>query len=235
MKITTSILICLTVFLFQVLIASAETRYVSDQLYLSLRTGKSQQHKVIKTLKTDTPLEILDDSDDKYLKVKTQGGETGYVLKQYVTKEKPKSMIISRLKKEKEAAGQKVATLTARIDELENKLASQKREYREELAALRENEATLKNQLNNSRKELKNLEETHQDLKEQSGNLEEIVSERNDLRQRNELLSDEVRKLESRNAGLRNRAIIKWFLAGGGVFLLGWLIGKTPRRRKIRW
>ncbi|MFP3983595.1 MAG: TIGR04211 family SH3 domain-containing protein [Desulfurivibrionaceae bacterium] len=235
MKTTTSILFCLTVFLFQVLIASAETRYVSDQLYLSLRTGKSQQHKVIKTLKTDTPLEILEDSDDKYLKVRTQGGETGYVLKHYVTKEKPKSMLISRLKKENEAAGQELATLRTRIDELENELTSQKREYQDKLAELRENEATLKNQLSNSRDELKNLKETYQELKEQSGNLEEIVSERNKLRQRNELLSGKVRKLESRNAELMNLAMIKWFLAGAGVFLLGWLIGKMPRRKKIRW
>ncbi len=228
-------MICLAAFLLQDLTAYAETRYVSDQLYITLRSGKSQQHQIIKTLKTDTPLEILGDSDGKYVKARTRDGKTGYVLKQYLTEKKPKYMIINRLKREKETAEQKIETLKTRIDKLENKLTSQKGEYREKLEKLGEKNNALGNQLAASRNELAELKKTYNDLRRQSGNLESIISERNKLRNRNDFLASEVQKLENSNAKLKNLAIIKWFLAGGGVFLIGWLIGRTPRRKKITW
>ena len=43
--------------------AEADTRYVGDQLVITLRQGKSTKHKIVKTLKTGTPVEILEEED----------------------------------------------------------------------------------------------------------------------------------------------------------------------------
>ncbi|MDP1465893.1 SH3 domain-containing protein, partial [Klebsiella pneumoniae] len=52
------------------LAAAAETRYVSDQLVVTLRQQPADQAEVITTLRTDTPLEILADQG-RYLLVQT--------------------------------------------------------------------------------------------------------------------------------------------------------------------
>ena len=52
------------------------TGYVSDQLLITLRQGKGNQYKIIRTLKTGTPMEILE-RGDTYFRVRTQRGEEG--------------------------------------------------------------------------------------------------------------------------------------------------------------
>ena len=76
----------------------AETQYVSDKLIITMRSGEGIDYKIIKVLHTGTPVEIIE-GGDKYLKVRAEGAE-GWVLKQYITKEIPKTTVISGLKGE---------------------------------------------------------------------------------------------------------------------------------------
>jgi len=77
--------------------AAAETRYVVDELVITLRLGKSTDHKILKNLKTGTPFEVLEDDDKTYIKVRTPDGLEGYVLRQYVSPEIPKKQVIEKL------------------------------------------------------------------------------------------------------------------------------------------
>ena len=79
--------------------AAADTRYVSDELIITLRQGKSIQFKIIKTLKTGTPLEVLEE-DESYLKVRTTDGIEGYVLRQYITSDPPKTTRLEELERQ---------------------------------------------------------------------------------------------------------------------------------------
>ena len=98
MRFSIKLILFLFTFLFIHTIAAAETMYVSDQLLITLRRGKSTEHKILNTLKTGTPLEILDrEEKDNYVKVRLQSGEEGYVLSQYLTNDTPKLVLISRL------------------------------------------------------------------------------------------------------------------------------------------
>ena len=100
MRSSQKLIACLFIFLFIPTIAAAETMYVSDQLLITLRRGESTEHKILKTLKTGAPLEILErEEGDEYVKVRLQSGEEGYVLSQYLTSDTPKLIVISRLKK----------------------------------------------------------------------------------------------------------------------------------------
>ena len=72
-------------FLFIPDMAAAETLYVSDQLIITLRRGKSSSHKILTTLKTGAPLEVLEKAEgDEYVKVRTSDGIEGYVLLEFI-------------------------------------------------------------------------------------------------------------------------------------------------------
>lgn len=81
------------------LAAQAKTVYVSDELVITMRTGKGPGFKIIDYLETGTPLEVLQE-EDNYTKVRTSAGKEGWVLSRYVTAETPKDRVIERLEKE---------------------------------------------------------------------------------------------------------------------------------------
>ena len=94
--------------------ASAETRYVSDLLVITVRSAKGNNYETLETLITATPVEILEE-DKTYVKVRTPKGNEGYILKQYITKELPKATQIKQLQGE--------------ITALQNKLDQQQQQY----------------------------------------------------------------------------------------------------------
>ena len=56
----------------------AETRYISDQLVVSLREQPQKGAQLITYLKTGMAVEILEE-DGEYIKVQTEAGEIGYI------------------------------------------------------------------------------------------------------------------------------------------------------------
>ena len=93
--------------------ALADTQYVSDMLILCLRAGPGNEYKVIRNLKTDAPLEVLEE-DELYLKVRTDQGEEGWVLRQYISSKTPKPIIIAALKRD-------IKQLEATVEKLEER------------------------------------------------------------------------------------------------------------------
>jgi SH3 domain protein len=91
--------------------AHAERRYVSDSLIVTLRGAPGKDSKAVRKLRTDTPVEVLEESG-RYLRVRTEEGEEGWVGKQYISSEVPKPIIIEGLRKE-------IDRLKAQIKEFE--------------------------------------------------------------------------------------------------------------------
>ncbi len=81
--------------------AAAKTQYVSDELVITLREGRGNEYRIIKMLRRDTPLEILGEAE-QYLRVRTKEGLEGWVLKQYITSETPKTAVITGLESERD-------------------------------------------------------------------------------------------------------------------------------------
>ena len=160
-----------SVFTFSVGIVDAKTQYVSDQLIITLRAGKGNEYKIIKMLTAGTPLEIIDEEKD-YLKVRTQDGQEGWVLTQFITSETPKAQIIAGLKQE--------------LDR----------------------------------------------LKTASKDAIELMNERDNLKTLNGRLSTETENLRKENSRLKRLQILWWFLAGAGVFFIGWITGRVSRKKK---
>jgi SH3 domain protein len=90
-------------------------------------------------------------------------------------------------------------------------------------------------------KQFNTLSETHTQLKDKMADLSEntddlfqVLQKNKDLEKENTQLSLQVEQLEKKSATLFKTAMIKWFLAGFGVILVGWILGQTVSGRTRR-
>lgn len=91
-------------------------------------------------------------------------------------------------------------------------------------------EQNLEQALNNERV----MAEKYETLLAQAENVVEIAAERDQLLQKNKILEADVTELREENDSLSDSRMVKWFLAGGGVFFFGWIIGKISRKKRSR-
>lgn len=213
--------------------APAETRYVSDQLVITLRAGKSSQHKIIKTLKTGTPLEVLDE-DDTYLKVRTEDGSVGYVLRQYVSTELPKAQLVAELERRNNSLQKKIDELQTANSNLETEFKTYQKDFQQKVSSTTAKASDLEKNLEQAQSNERLITDKYNSLLTQSENIVEITAERDQLTQQNKKLQAEVKDLTEKNETLNNNRMIKWFLAGGGVLFFGWIIGKSSRKKRSR-
>jgi SH3 domain protein len=195
----------------------ARTGYVSDRLILNFRQGPDNASNVIKTLKSDTPVIILEEKNEFY-KIELQSKETGWVDKNYIIFEMPKTLIIDQLKKENNSLKNKISKLNL----LETNLKTI-------------DDGSL------SGKDIK-----YNDLIKKAGNIKKIIQENKvyqkknldllkkleRIETKNEDLLKKLERIETKNEDLLKTGMIKWFMAGFGVLLLGWIVGISVSSRK---
>jgi len=192
-------------------ICHAQTAYVSDMLILTFRQGPGPGYPVISALKSDTPLTIIKESNG-YLKVELSSGEQGWVDKKYVVTDPPKSIIIDRLKKENATLKDKISTLTEQTDQIALE------QLKKENQTLTQNLETLKTQ--------------YAALKTASANITDTLKENERLKTRTASLSAALAQQKEESGFMFKTGMIKWFLAGVGVLLLGWVIGLSVSSRQ---
>ncbi len=212
-------------------VLSAETRYVSDQLVITLRQQANNDSEIITTLRTDTPLEVLSD-DGRYLLVRTENGEQGYVQSQYITKDTPKAILITRLERDKAQLQDKVSTLQKNRDALDAELNANKTEHRQNTQEGEQKISDLQKALDEAKKELEQVNKKYDTLLADSREVVNITNTRNQLEEDKTRLTEEIEALRQENKKLLTTGMIQWFLAGGGVFLVGWIIGKISRKKR---
>jgi SH3 domain protein len=149
---------------------------------------------VLKTLESNTRLTILEEQDG-YFKVRLSSGDTGWVDKQFVSFDTPKTEIIETMKNE-------YADLKKQFDEL----SADHEQLKDKMAALSEN----------------------------SDDLFQTLQKNRDLEKKNTQLSLRIEQLENQPETLFKTGMIKWFLAGFGVILFGWILGQTVSGRSRR-
>ncbi len=189
------------------------------------------EYKIIRTLKTGTPVEVIEESD-QYYKVETADGEEGWVLKRYITTETPKTTIISKLKGEIITMKKGIEKINRERDAIKKDLKSVNSTHKEVVRELEESLKKKNDQTYNLNKQLQEMTNKYNKLVEDSGNLVRIVGERNMLNEENARLSTDRNDLLKENERLSNRNNIFWFLTGGGVFFMGWIVGKISRKKR---
>lgn len=213
--------------------AAADTRYVGDQLVITLRQGKSTKHKIMKTLKTGTPMEILEE-DPTYFKVRISDGTEGYVLRQYISSELPKALRIKELEIKNSGLQNKIGELEKAKNNLEIQLDEIQKKYALEVSELKTKSTNLEQNIDLALNNQDEMTEKYNTLLAQSENVIQISDEREKLLKDNIKLTAGIKELRKKNKKLSDSKMIKWFLAGGGVFFFGWMIGKISRKRRSR-
>jgi len=216
----------------------SETRYVTDVLILTLREGPGNEHKVIRMLRSDTPVHVLEESEE-FLRVRTGDGQEGWVAKQYLTTNTPKPVIIAGLNKQVEALKARVTQLEEAGRSAYGKLEDEKKIQGLRIVELEKDVARWKDEALSTKEKLDALIQEHDTFLEKSKNVAGLIAERDSLKETNADLTSmnkkvkaEIDELLQDNQRLVRNDIIQWFLAGGGVFFLGLFIGKISRKKK---
>lgn len=212
-------------------LAWAETRYVSDQLVVSLRTQPQDNAETIVYLRTDTPVEVLD-VGEKYLQVKTANGEIGYVQKHYLTGDTPKAEIIRRLTRDNEGLQARIRELEKRYNESFAETDETRKKTLAELDEARLRVDALAKDLQQTKAELAEQTKAYETLKKNAENVVKITAERDQLRASHEQLTAAVETLKEENEEHLQKETTQWFLAGAGVLFFGWLLGKFSRAKR---
>ncbi|MEJ1411816.1 MAG: TIGR04211 family SH3 domain-containing protein, partial [Candidatus Sedimenticola sp. (ex Thyasira tokunagai)] len=203
--------------------AYAETRYVTDVNKITLRSGESTTHKVIRMLTSGQAVEVIASSRASgYSNIRTKEGQTGYVL--------------TRLLMSIPSARERLTAAEARLEELEKAPG----ELSSQLAQLQGEHKVLTTQFGELETVKQSLEQELQSIRRTAANAIRISSERNELRQQVADLTHQVEGLKQENRELTNNQAQHWFLIGAGVIVGGILIGLIlPRlrvqRRKDTW
>jgi len=212
----------------------AKTGYVSDILVLTFRQGPGNSHAKIKTLISNTPVQILGEKNG-YYKVELKSKEIGWVDKNFINFEPPKTFVIDQLNREKKTLELKITTLESTIDTLNNKTGLTKNEASQTITSLESSLESAANERDELKAQLANTLKKHNLFTQKSRDIQKIIKENKTLQDKNAGLSKNLDILKEKNKGLFKAGMIKWFLSGVGVLLLGWIIGHSMSSKKRKY
>ena len=193
----------------------AESMYVTDRLKLTLRSGPSTEHKILAVVESGQKVEILEPGEDWSL-VRNANGKEGYVLTGYLMPEPTHNVLLEKLQRKHKAQTQQAATLL----EENTRFRSENKKLK---SALDKNEKTLQ-KLRLDYDKLKAGSAEYLELKEKYKTVSRQLAEQT---KRADTLDEELRSVETNQ-------YIKWFLAGSGVLLMGFIVGFSARRQRRR-
>ncbi len=192
------------------------TRYITDRLEVTMRSGESNQHKILRMLGSGTALELIQTNPDSgYSQVRTADGSQGWVITRYLEQQRSArdrlaitEKQLARIKSENKALNDKLAQLTQENSEL--------RSTTSKLTAANEKQSKEFTRVRNI-----------------SSNALALDSENTTLREQTRQLERSHQALQLENDSLKDRSDRDWFIVGAGVILLGMIIGLIIP--KIRW
>ncbi len=203
--------------------AQAETRYVTDQLKITMRSGESTTHKIIRMLPSGYPVEVLGTNPDSgYSRIQTGDGKTGFVLTRQLMKTP--------------SARERLEKAEARLQELQEepgRLTTKLMTLQDEHQKLQGAHSEMTGERDRLAQELEAIQRT-------ASNAIRISNERNELRKQVATLTRQVEDLKQENRELGNDTAQNWFLIGAGVIVGGIILGLILphlrlQRRKSSW
>jgi SH3 domain protein len=206
-------------FLFSAGEVWSETRYVSDQLSIPMRTGASNKHRIIDFPKSGTPLDVKETSEDgNYARVSAPDGEEGWVEKQYLMSQP--------------SARNRIIVVDKKLE----KSRTQVKELRQQIAELESRNKELSAELKQSQREINSLESSMDKLKRVSANPLALASENKTLEAQLSKLTASNTLLIKENEQLADASTKEWFMLGAAVslgsLLFGLIITRINWRRK---
>ncbi len=193
-------------------VLSASGWYVQPSAEVPLRRGKGKGYKIIAVVSDGTPVELIGESNE-WARIRLASGKEGWMLKRYLSRNKPLKEQVSLLQQENSQLQEKLKETKSRLNELSRVHHTTEQELTDCLAARdRAKDAFLQLQ---------------QDTKDVVSTKKELTLARKQL----EVLKKHLAELQLENTGLKKSSSLIWFLAGAGVLFAGWLIGLICGKR----
>ena len=193
----------------------AANMYISDVLKVTVRRGPSTEYKILDIAESGERVEVLETGEDWTL-VRLDNGKEGYVTTRYLAANPTHAIRLEQLQAKHQTLTQQAAAL------------------QEENTSLREENKKLKSVLGGTEKSLKKLDSDYQELKAGSA---EFLSLKTKYKKVSEQLTEQTQKADKLDKELGRVELnqyIKWFLAGSGVLLVGFIIGFSAKRQRRR-
>ena len=192
-----------------------ETMYVSDILKLTLRTGPSIENKIISVIESGQMMEVIKFGDE-WSQVQLPNGKEGWVLSRYLTTSETHNIKLERL----EAKHKNLMIQAAELLEENNRLEAENKRVGTEFNANQE--------------QLVKMKADYEALKTEAA---EFLTLKTNYKRAASQLAEQTAKakqLEEELSSLEMNTYIKWFLAGSGVLIVGFLIGFSTKRQRRR-
>lgn len=202
------ILIALTLLCTASFASAVEIRYVTDTLWLQLRSGPSQEFRILKALASGEHLILIEEDEASgYTKVRTDKGLEGWVLTRFLENEP--------------VAKEKLILTNRELEKIKAELETtktQKNEFQAEVEKLKSERSGLGRENTDLEKELERI-------KTISSNALALDEKTKKLTQRNQELEIQVEALTAENSQLSDNRQQTYILYGGGLVIIGILAG----------
>jgi SH3 domain protein len=201
----------------------AQTNYITDQHKITLRTGESTGHRVMRMLDSGTPVTVISrNAETGYTRVRLADGTSGYVLSRMLMAERPARERLLEAEQQLQVLRQEPGKLSSQLASLQETHDQLKQRY-----------SALQSQNQELQRELTQLRKTAADPVR-------IARERDEAVERSHKLTEELEILKLRNQQLTDKTQQNWFLIGAGVIIAGIVIGLLlphlrVRRKRSEW
>jgi len=200
----------------------AQTRYISDELYVPLRAGQGNQYRIVhRGLPSGTPLELIEEGEE-WSQVRTEDGTEGWIRNQYLQNEPIAETLLQQ-------AQARIATLTNRQENLG-----------QETSQLEQRNQELQTQVENLQAENQRLVAELEEIKRVSSNTLELNQRHQELLEEHQILQTQLDVAQAENERLERESQQTWFLYGAiavGLGVILTLIAQSvkSRRRYSEW
>jgi SH3 domain protein len=196
----------------------AKTMYTSDVTEISVRQGRDTSYPVIRTLKSNEQVTVLESSSG-WSKIQLPDGKEGWLVSSYLTDKAPASASSPETAKKTDQIALQLKTTGEENERLKKEIQSLKLQ----IDANEKNVAELRASAGGGPVEAKELQALKTKLDQVSAETKEK--------------SNRISELEQQLAGAGKgqgeyKCYLYLFLAGAGVLLLGMIIGSSTKRRR---
>lgn len=210
-----SITLCLCL-LFATTVVHSQSRWVSDEFEVMLRTGPSTGNEIKLMVGSGTELDVIErDAESGYSKVRTVGGTEGWVLTRYLMAEP--------------SAREQLQKLTSQLTNASTEGAS----LNTQLLAVRDQHSKAERRTATLEKEKAKVEKDLAEIRRTAANVLSINDQNKELREQLMDSGIKVDTLQQENREIGGQSKRYWFMTGALVLVIGIVLGLWLPR--IRW
>jgi len=212
-------IVCIGLMLSTTLVAisavAGEVRFVRPSIEVPVRRGQGTKYKILRLVKSGDQVELLEQGDS-WARVLLKNGTEGWMPKRFLSSDAPPFKLVRILRTENEKLKQKNSALDR------------------ELTELRGLHANTGSELSSCIAQRDTIRDEYQKLRTDTADVVALQDEMAETKKEIQTVRAAFADVEQQNKDLKRKTAITWFLAGGGMILIGWIIGLITCRSKKR-